>query len=60
MGDASRWNNRVAAARAGEVLAGGWYFATETARILAGEAGVLRPEEGAELLRGRMTMQVQP
>jgi energy-coupling factor transport system ATP-binding protein len=34
-----------------EVLAGGWYFATETARILDGAQGVLRPEQGAELLR---------
>jgi len=36
-----------------EVLAGGWYFATETARILGGAGGALRPEEGAELLRRR-------
>lgn len=34
-----------------EVLAGGWYFATETARILGGAGGALLPEEGAELLR---------
>ena len=34
-----------------EVLAGGWYFATETARILGGAGGALTPEEGAELLR---------
>jgi energy-coupling factor transport system ATP-binding protein len=32
-----------------EVLAGGWYFATQTARILGGAA--LLPEEGAALLR---------
>jgi energy-coupling factor transport system ATP-binding protein len=32
------------------LLAGGWYFATETARILGGAAGVLLPEQGAELL----------
>jgi energy-coupling factor transport system ATP-binding protein len=36
-----------------ELLAGGWYFATETARILAGAGGVLLPEEGAELLHAR-------
>jgi energy-coupling factor transporter ATP-binding protein EcfA2 len=37
-----------------EILAGGWYFATETARILGGAGGVLLPEQGAELLlRGR-------
>jgi energy-coupling factor transport system ATP-binding protein len=35
-----------------EVLSGGWYFATETARILDGAHGALRPEEGAELLLG--------
>ena len=34
-----------------EILAGGWYFATETARILGGAGGALLPEEGAELLR---------
>jgi energy-coupling factor transporter ATP-binding protein EcfA2 len=33
-----------------ELLAGGWYFATETARILGGAGGALRPEQGAELL----------
>jgi energy-coupling factor transport system ATP-binding protein len=33
------------------VLAGGWYFATQTARILSGAA--LLPEEGAALLRER-------
>jgi energy-coupling factor transport system ATP-binding protein len=36
-----------------ELLAGGWYFATETARILGGAGGVLLPEEGAELLAAR-------
>jgi energy-coupling factor transporter ATP-binding protein EcfA2 len=37
-----------------EILAGGWYFATETARILGGVGSVLLPEQGAELLlRGR-------
>ncbi len=43
----------IADAPASEVLAGGWYFATETARILGGEGGALRPEEGAALLRAR-------
>ncbi|HEY5343533.1 MAG TPA: ATP-binding cassette domain-containing protein [Solirubrobacteraceae bacterium] len=33
-----------------ELLAGGWYFATETARILGGAGGALLPEDGAELL----------
>jgi energy-coupling factor transport system ATP-binding protein len=35
----------------GEVLAGGWYFATETARILDGAGGALTAEHGAALLR---------
>jgi energy-coupling factor transport system ATP-binding protein len=34
---------------ASEVLAGGWYFATEVARIL-GDGAPTTPEEGAELL----------
>ena len=41
----------IADGPAAEVLAGGWYFATETARILGGDGGALLPEEGAELLR---------
>ncbi|MGA2320804.1 MAG: ATP-binding cassette domain-containing protein [Solirubrobacteraceae bacterium] len=36
---------------ASELLAGGWYFATETARILGGAGGALLPEQGVELLR---------
>ena len=39
----------VADAPTREVLGGGWYFATQTARILGGAA--LTPEEGAALLR---------
>ena len=35
-----------------EILAGGWYFATETARILGGAHGALRPEQGVRALRG--------
>jgi energy-coupling factor transport system ATP-binding protein len=34
---------------ADEVLSGGWYFATEVARIL-GEGGAITPEQGAEML----------
>jgi energy-coupling factor transport system ATP-binding protein len=34
-----------------QVLTGGWYFATETARILGGAA--LRPEDGAAVLAAR-------
>ena len=33
-----------------EVLAGGTYFATETARILGGAGGALAPEDGVALL----------
>jgi energy-coupling factor transport system ATP-binding protein len=44
----------IADGPAREVLAGGWYFATETARVLGGLGGALTPEEGAELLRGRL------
>ena len=43
-----------------EVLAGGWYFATETARILGGHRGVLEPEPAAELVRRRMTVEAAP
>jgi energy-coupling factor transport system ATP-binding protein len=35
-----------------EILAGGWYFATEVARITGGAA--LRPEEGAALIAPRV------
>jgi energy-coupling factor transport system ATP-binding protein len=34
-----------------ELLAGGWYFSTETARILGGVGGVLEPDAGAQMLR---------
>jgi energy-coupling factor transport system ATP-binding protein len=40
----------IADASAAELLAGGWYFATETARILGGSGGALLPEQGVELL----------
>ena len=48
-------------APAAEVLAGGWHFATETARVLSEDApaaGVLTPEQGGDLLRSRMTIEV--
>jgi len=48
----------IADGPASMILAGGWYFATETARILGGEGGALTPEEGAQLLRRRMTVEV--
>jgi energy-coupling factor transport system ATP-binding protein len=38
-----------------EVLTGGWYFATETARIVE---GALLPEEGADLIRKRLTLEI--
>jgi energy-coupling factor transporter ATP-binding protein EcfA2 len=41
----------VADGPAGELLSGGWYFATETARILGGAGGALLPEQGAQLVR---------
>jgi energy-coupling factor transport system ATP-binding protein len=40
----------IADAPAADVLSGGWYFATETARILGGAGGALLPEQGAEFL----------
>jgi energy-coupling factor transporter ATP-binding protein EcfA2 len=43
----------IADGPASELLAGGWYFATETARILGGAGGALLPEQGAELLASR-------
>jgi energy-coupling factor transport system ATP-binding protein len=41
-----------------EVLCGGTYFATETARILGGLGGALRPEQGVDLLRPRLEQEV--
>jgi energy-coupling factor transport system ATP-binding protein len=46
----------IADGPASELLAGGWYFATETARILSGSGGALLPQEGAELLRARAAL----
>jgi energy-coupling factor transport system ATP-binding protein len=40
----------IADAPCSELLAGGWYFATETARILGGHGGALLPEQGAQML----------
>jgi energy-coupling factor transporter ATP-binding protein EcfA2 len=50
----------VADGAAEEILAGGWYFSTETARILGGAGGALEPAAGAELLRRKMTVEVAP
>jgi hypothetical protein len=41
----------IADAPTREVLAGGWQFATDTARILGEDAGALTPEQGAQLLQ---------
>jgi len=48
----------IADGPASELLAGGWYFATETARILGGAGGALLPEQGAELLAARAPLEV--
>jgi len=37
---------------AADVLAGGWYFTTEVARVLGGAGGALTPEQGARRLAG--------
>jgi energy-coupling factor transport system ATP-binding protein len=50
----------VADGPAAEVLTGGWYFATETARILGGAGGALDPAAGADYLNRRMTVEVAP
>jgi energy-coupling factor transport system ATP-binding protein len=50
----------IADGPAREVLAGGWYFATETARVLGGLGGALTPEEGAKLLRDKLITGVAP
>lgn len=42
----------VADGPATELLSGGTYFSTETARILGGVGGALLPEQGAALLTG--------
>ena len=43
----------VADAAPREVLAGGWYFATQVARVLGGAGGALTPEQGARAARER-------
>jgi energy-coupling factor transport system ATP-binding protein len=44
----------VADAPAADVLAGGWYFATQVARVLGGAGGALTPEQGAALLTSQL------
>jgi energy-coupling factor transporter ATP-binding protein EcfA2 len=41
----------IADAQPAAILSGGWYFATETARILGGYAGALTAEQGLAALR---------
>ncbi len=43
----------VADAAPADVLAGGWYFATQVARVLGGAGGALTAEEGATVIRGQ-------
>jgi energy-coupling factor transport system ATP-binding protein len=43
----------IAAGEVAEILSGGWYFATEVARIL-GASGAISPVQGAALLRQRL------
>ena len=40
----------IADGPAAAVLAGGWYFATEVARVLGGAGGALTPEQGVRVL----------
>jgi energy-coupling factor transporter ATP-binding protein EcfA2 len=41
------------------VLSGGWYFATEVARILRGAGGALTAEQGAQTLKGSDPLRVE-
>jgi energy-coupling factor transport system ATP-binding protein len=44
----------IADASVGEVLSGGWYFTTETARILDGAGQALLPQQGRKILSRRI------
>jgi len=48
----------IADGPAGEVLSGGTYFATETARILGGAGHALTPEQGVAVLRDEIRARV--
>ena len=48
----------IADGTAASLLGGGWYFATETARVLGGAGGALLPAQGARLLNTRHTVEV--
>ena len=49
----------IADGSAADVLSGGWYFATEVARIL-GAGGAILPERGAELVREQLAAASRP
>ena len=44
----------IADGTAQEVLAGGWHYSTETARVLDGAGGALTPEQGGRVLARRL------
>ena len=48
----------IADGPAADVLSGGWYFATEVARILDSDRAIT-PEQGAELLRASAPQPVE-
>ena len=48
----------IADAAPSDILSGGWYFATETARILGGHAGALTAEDGLAALRASAALEV--
>ena len=48
----------IADGTAASLLGGGWYFATETARVLGGAGGALLPSQGARLLHTTDTVEV--
>jgi energy-coupling factor transport system ATP-binding protein len=48
----------IADAPPAAILSGGWYFATETARILGGYAGVLTAEQGIDALTTAHTVEI--
>ena len=44
----------IADGTAEAVLAGGWHYSTETARVLGGAGGALTPEQGARVLAAQL------
>ena len=50
----------IADGASGEILAGGWYFATETARILDGAGAALLPEQGVAVIAQRRRAAAEP